>query len=216
MKKIRCLVTGGPTREYFDPVRYISNPSSGKTGWNVANAAQKAGWDTTLILGPSSLPDADCSRTERVVSAQDMLEACMRRFGECDILIMTAAVSDVRPKTRLAQKAKKDDIPLVAELERTPDILKELSLRKAGQILVGFAAETQNVLDYAKRKLEEKNLDCIAVNDVSVEGLGFGSNSNKLELIMRDGKVVDFPLATKELLAKLLIDFLASKFFERQ
>lgn len=216
MKKIRCLVTGGPTREYFDPVRYISNPSSGKTGWNVANAAQKAGWDTTLILGPSSLPDADCSRTERVVSAQDMLEACMRRFGECDILIMTAAVSDVRPKMRLAQKAKKDDIPLVAELERTPDILKELSLRKAGQILVGFAAETQNVLDYAKRKLEEKNLDCIAVNDVSVEGLGFGSNSNKLELIMRDGKVVDFPLATKELLAKLLIDFLASKFFERQ
>ncbi|PWM30520.1 MAG: hypothetical protein DBX55_04430 [Verrucomicrobia bacterium] len=216
MKKIRCLVTGGPTREYFDPVRYISNPSSGKTGWNIANAAQKAGWDTALILGPSSLPDADCSVTERVVSAQDMLEACMRRFDECDILIMTAAVSDVRPKTRLTQKAKKDDIPLTAELERTPDILKQLSLRKSGQILVGFAAETQNVLDYAKRKLKEKNLDCIAVNDVSAEGLGFGSNSNKLELIMRDGKVVDFPLATKELLAKLLIDFLASKFFERQ
>ena len=127
MKKIRCLITAGPTREYFDPVRFVSNPSTGKMGWAIANAAKDIGWDTILVLGPSALPDIDGAETVRVVSAQDMFEACKRHFDSCDILIMSAAVSDVRPKFRLPNKAKKDAIDLRPELERTPDILLELS-----------------------------------------------------------------------------------------
>lgn len=214
MKKIKCLVTAGPTREHFDPVRFISNPSSGKMGWHIAQSAQKKGWETTLILGPSSLPDADCARTIRITSAQEMLEQCLNYFDETDILIMSAAVSDVRPKNYSEQKSKKDDIDLHPQLERTPDILKTLSLRKREQILVGFAAETQNLLEYARKKLEQKNLDCIVANDVSVEGAGFAGNSNKIELIMRSGEVIDFKQASKEQLAKLLVDFISTKFTE--
>ena len=151
-KTIKCLITAGPTREYFDPVRFISNPSSGKMGWHIARAARAAGWDTTLVSGPSQLGDIDGVDVRRVVSARDMLDECKKVFPECDILIMSAAVSDVRPAEA--------EIDLHPRLERTEDILKTLSLEKSpSQILVGFAAQTHDVLDYAKRKLVEKNLD---------------------------------------------------------
>ena len=215
MKKIRCLVTAGPTREYFDPVRFISNPSTGKMGWAIAKAAKDKGWEPTLILGPSPLPDIEGARTLRVESAQDMFEACKKFFDECDILIMSAAVSDVRPKKKLAQKAKKDEINLSPELERTPDILLELSKIKIGRILIGFAAETQNVLEHAKEKHEQKNLDGIVANAVGGIDTGFASDTNKIDLILRSGEVVDFRKGTKNEVAKLLINFLSARFFDQ-
>lgn len=213
VKKLRCLVTAGPTREYFDSVRFISNPSSGKMGWHIANAAERAGWETTLVLGPSGLPDASCSRTVRVVSAQDMLEECLGLFCDTDILIMSAAVSDVRPKVRVGQKVKKADIDLNPQLERTPDILATLSqMRRAGQILVGFAAETHNVLEYAAGKLEQKNLDCVVANDVSAAGLGFASDYNRVCLVLRGAGTVDLGNGPKEILAEKLVGFIAERF----
>ena len=134
MKKIKCLITAGPTREHFDPVRYISNPSSGKMGWFIAEASKEIGWDTTLVLGPSALPNIDGVNVERVVSAEDMLTVCRKYFDDCDILIMSAAVSDVRPKTIITHKAKKNEIDLNPQLERTPDILLTLSKEKGDNI----------------------------------------------------------------------------------
>lgn len=213
MKKIKCLITAGPTREYFDPVRYISNPSSGKMGWAIAEASKEIGWDTTLVLGPSSLPDIKGVNVERVVSADDMLATCRKYFADCDILIMSAAVSDVRPKKKITHKAKKNEIDLNPQLERTPDILLTLSKEKGDKVLIGFAAETQNVLEYAKGKLEQKNLDAIVANNVSGT-TGFASDDNKIDLILRSGEVVDFRKASKKELAKLLVKFLSAKFFQ--
>lgn len=213
-KTIKCLITAGPTREYFDPVRFISNPSSGKMGWHIARAARAAGWDTTLVLGPSQLGDIDGVDVRRVVSARDMLDECKKVFPECDILIMSAAVSDVRPAERLDRKVGKAEIDLYPRLERTEDILKTLSLEKSpSQILVGFAAQTHDVLDYAKRKLVEKNLDCIAANNVSSSSVGFAADENKIDLIMRSGEIVEFPKAGKDALAESLVEFLGRRFF---
>lgn len=214
MKKIKCLITAGPTREHFDPVRYISNPSSGKMGWFIAEASKEIGWDTTLVLGPSALPNIDGVNVERVVSAEDMLTACRKHFDDCDILIMSAAVSDVRPKTIITHKAKKNEIDLNPQLERTPDILLTLSKEKGDKILIGFAAETQNVLEYAKGKLEQKNLDAIVANNVGKSTTGFASDDNKIDVILRSGEVVDFPQASKKELSKLLVKFLSDKFFK--
>ena len=200
MRKIKCLVTAGPTREYFDPVRFISNPSTGKMSWNIARAAAEAGWETSLVLGPSQLGDPDGVHVSRVVSALDML-------------IMPAAVSDVRPAERLARKASKSRIDLNPRLERTPDILKTLSQKKGGRILVGFAAQTHDVAEYARKKLEEKNLDCIAANSVASAEYGFASDKNKIELIMRSGETVGFAPADKYSLAKKLVEFLGRRFF---
>jgi len=215
MEKIKCLVTAGPTREYFDPVRYISNPSSGKMGYAVAEAARNKGWDVSLISGPADLPDISGIKTVRVTSAQEMLEQCRLFFKNCDILIMSAAVCDVRPKRALKDKVKKDDIDLSPALERTPDILLTLSKEKKNQILVGFAAETSNVLEYAKKKLAQKNLDCIVANLVGGSSGGFASDENKIDLILRSGEIIDFNPAKKTALASMLIDFLAIRFFNR-
>lgn len=212
-KRIRCLVTAGPTREFFDDVRFISNPSSGKMGHAIALSCAKLGWDTTLVLGPCALPDPDGVRTLRVVSAQDMLEACLGEFPKCDILIMSAAVSDVRPAVRLDGKVSKADLDLAPKLERTPDILLELSKRKGNRILVGFAAQTHNLLEYAKQKLEQKNLDAIAANIVDSSGRGFAADTNKIDLILKSGETVDFRPAAKTELAASLVKFLSARFF---
>lgn len=205
MKKIRCLITAGATREHFDPVRFISNPSSGKMGWHIANAAVNAGWQTTLVLGASNLPDIESARTIRVVSAQDMLDVCQAEFDNCDILIMSAAVSDVRPKKCATGKIKKNDIDLHPELERTPDILATLSKSKSHQILIGFAAETNDVITYAIGKLKQKNLDAIVANDVSQQNIGFQSDLNKIDIVFVDGTMVSPEIDTKENLAKIII-----------
>ncbi len=210
MKKIKCLITAGATREHFDPVRFISNPSSGKMGWHIANATVEAGWETTLILGASSLPDVNNANTIRVISAQDMLEACQKLFDDCDVLIMSAAVSDVRPKKCATNKVKKDGIDLNPELERTPDILATLSKRKSEkkskQILIGFAAETDDVINYAIGKLKQKNLDAIVANDVSRQGTGFEADQNKIDIIFADGTRISPELDTKANLAKIIVE----------
>ncbi len=210
MKKIKCLVTAGATREHFDPVRFISNPSSGKMGWHIANATVDAGWKTTLVLGASSLPDVKNANTIRVTSAQDMLEACQKIFDDCDILIMSAAVSDVRPKKCATNKVKKDGIDLHPELERTPDILATLSKikseKQSKQILIGFAAETDDVINYAIGKLKQKNLDAIVANDVSHQGTGFEADQNKIDIIFADGTRISPELDTKANLAKIIVE----------
>ena len=215
MKKIKCLVTAGPTREHFDPVRFISNPSTGKMGWEIAAAAHKKGWETALVIGPSELPDIEGVDVKRVVSAQDMLEECQKRFDSCDILIMSAAVSDVRPKINLSQKAKKESIDFTPQLERTPDILLTLSQKKKNQILIGFAAETEKLLEYAKTKLKQKNLDGIIANIVGKSGTGFASDTNKIDMILKSGEIVDFNEAAKSSLARLVVNFLSARFFEK-
>ena len=163
--------------------------------------------------GVGMVADINGVKTLRVVSAADMFAACDKLFDLCDILIMSAAVSDVRPKTVLSRKAKKDEIDLNPQLERTPDILLELSKRKKNQILIGFAAETQNVLEYAKDKLERKNLDGIVANNVGAEGAGFAADTNKIDLILRSGEVVDFRKGSKSEVAELLVSFLSARFF---
>ncbi|MBE6414688.1 MAG: phosphopantothenoylcysteine decarboxylase [Verrucomicrobiaceae bacterium] len=207
VKKIRCLITAGATREHFDPVRFISNPSTGKMGWHIAKASQENGWQTTLVMGASPLPEIDGVETIKVVSAQDMLEACQSKFPDCDILIMSAAVSDVRPKKKATNKVKKDAIDLHPELERTPDILLTLSKEKKNQILIGFAAETNDVIAYAKDKLERKNLNAIVANDVSAQNIGFASDMNKIDIVCADGSIFSPELDTKENLARTIIKF---------
>ena len=212
VKKIKCLITAGATREHFDPVRFISNPSTGKMGWHIAKAAKEIGWQTTLVIGASPLPNIDGIETIKVVSAQDMLEACQKKFDDCDILIMSAAVSDVRPKKKATNKVKKDAIDLNPELERTPDILLTLSKQKKHQILIGFAAETTDVIEYAKDKLKRKNLDAIVANDVSVENIGFASDINKIDIICANENIISPKLDSKENLANIIVDF-AQKYF---
>ena len=216
MSKIRCLVTAGPTREFFDPVRFISNPSTGKMGAAIAEAARDFGWEVSLVLGPSALPRPQGINVENVTSADDMLKACLKKFPACDILIMTAAVSDMRPKIKSPHKVKKDSLSMTVEFEQTPDILKTLSAQKKSQILVGFAAETQNIEAYAKKKLEEKRLDAIAANCVAAQEAGFASDSNAVTLMFKDGERFAIPLASKSDVAKSLVAKLNRKFFNQQ
>lgn len=216
MSKIRCLVTAGPTREFFDPVRFISNPSSGKMGVAIAKAAAEIGWDVSLILGPVALMAPKNIKTVGVISADDMLREAAKRFPDCDILIMAAAVSDMRPKVKADQKVKKEALSMIVEFEPTPDILKILSSQKKNQILIGFAAETENISAYAKKKLSEKNLDAIAANSVASAESGFGSENNAIALIMKDGREIDIPFAPKPEAAKCLIEILNSEFFTRK
>ncbi len=191
-KPIRCLITAGPTREFIDPVRFISNPSSGKMGYALAEAALKRGWEVDLVSGPVSISAPKGVECCSVVSGQEMYEACEQRFPQCDILIMCAAVMDMRPKKIFKEKQKKDSIEWSVEFEPVIDILKTLSIQKSQQLLVGFAAETTNIEAYAQKKLREKNLDWIVANNVSTPGAGFESDNNKVILYSNTGKVEPF------------------------
>ena len=213
MKQIKCLITAGATREFFDPVRFISNPSTGKMGVAIANACLGAGWQTTLILGAAQAPAPEGAEKISAISAEDMLRETSARFDETDILIMAAAVSDMRPKKRLDYKVKKQDLNMAVEFEPTPDILKTLSKRKKNQILIGFAAETNDVLAYAKKKLEEKNLDAIAANNVAKADSGFASDFNEISLIFKGGEILDLGRGTKDELARALVKALEERFF---
>lgn len=214
MKNIRCLVSAGATREYFDPVRFISNPSTGKMGLAVARAAADFGWQTSLILAPNQLEKPKNVEVIDVVSADDMLAEIRKRFDDCDILIMTAAVCDMRPKFRCDKKVKKEALNMSVEFEQTPDILKTLSREKKNQVLIGFAAETDNLIEYAKGKLKAKNLDAIAANNVASPQSGFASDLNEITLIFKDLRQVHLPRATKTELAKKLIEILSEEFFK--
>jgi phosphopantothenoylcysteine decarboxylase/phosphopantothenate--cysteine ligase len=202
----RVLVTAGPTHEPIDPVRYISNPSSGKMGFALAQAAARRGGDVTLVTGPSQLPDPLGVTVFRVKTALEMAEAVTACTGETDIVIKTAAVSDFRPETVAADKIKKEDASLTISLTRNPDILKALGEQDVGRIRVGFAAETQDLESYATKKLKEKNLHLIVGNRVDRAGVGFGGDSNTVSLFYNDGRQEDLPSMTKADLADKILD----------
>lgn len=203
----KILITAGPTQEAIDPVRFISNRSSGKMGYALAEAAVERGADVTLISGPVALTRPNgLDSFIPVESAIEMRQAVMDCFQEMEIIIMTAAVGDFKPKRKSAEKIKKNDSGLTIELEKTPDILAELGKLKGDRILVGFAAETQNLLEYAGEKLVQKNLDFIVANDLTQEGAGFGVSTNIVKIIDCSGNVEEFPLMSKLELGKIILD----------
>lgn len=203
----KILITAGPTREAIDPIRFISNHSSGRMGYALAEAAVARGAAVTLISGPVALQRPDgLYRFVAVESAIEMRQAVLNNFPEAEIIIMTAAVGDFRAKWRSSTKIKKIDADLTLELERNPDILAELGGSKEGRILVGFAAETQKVLEYAQEKLTRKNLDLIVANDLTQEGAGFDVETNIVKIINRSGKVEALPLMSKLELGRVILD----------
>lgn len=202
---IRCLITAGPTREFIDPVRFISNPSTGKMGFALAEAALEAGWNVDLVAGPVAIEEPDGAILYPVVTAEEMFHQVDALFDACDVLIMTAAVSDFRPVVQHKQKEKKGDASMSIEFERTIDILKTMTERKAQQTVVGFAAETNDVVTYAKKKLSEKDLDFIVANQVGQAGKGFAADSNEVILIAADGSSVNLGPSSKAAIAQELI-----------
>lgn len=200
----RVLITAGPTREALDPVRYLTNHSTGKMGYAIAEAAAAMGAEVKLVSGPVELPAPEGVQRINVESARDMFEAVMSDLSH-DIIIMTAAVADYRPKTAQTQKIKKVEGDLTLELTRNPDILFEVGKVKSNQILIGFAAETEHVLEHATAKLRKKNLDMIVANDVTVQGAGFGSDTNVVTFITSDGEQTAFDQMEKSEVAKAIL-----------
>jgi phosphopantothenoylcysteine decarboxylase/phosphopantothenate--cysteine ligase len=198
------LITAGPTREKIDPVRYITNRSSGRMGYALAEAALRRGAHVLLVSGPTSITPPDAVEMTRVETAEQMREAALRLFPQATIVIKTAAVSDYRPKAAAGQKLKRTG-PMSLELEPTTDILAELAGKKTNQLIVGFAAETENVLENARKKLARKKLDAIVVNDVSQEGVGFDSERNAVTILTPD-EVVEVPETTKWEVAQRVLD----------
>ena len=207
---MKILVTAGPTREAIDAVRFLSNRSTGKMGYAVAKAAAEAGHDVILVSGPVSLTPPDgLLEFVPVVSAADMAEAVKLRAPDCGMIVMCAAVADYTPAHPIDRKLKKNEGNLFLELRRTEDILKTLGERKApGQILVGFAAETDDVEAYARGKLAAKNLDWIAANDVSRPDRGFAAGTNAITLVAADGRRFDLPLQSKDDIARRMLEIL--------
>jgi phosphopantothenoylcysteine decarboxylase/phosphopantothenate--cysteine ligase len=206
----RILITAGPTQEPIDPVRFISNPSTGKMGYALAKMAKRRGAEVILITGVTFLPTP--RKDIEVVSvrtAEEMRMTVLERAEDCTVVIKAAAVSDYRPKVTRQQKLKKTDIPFTLELERTGDILEELGKRKRSRVLVGFAAETEGLMVNAKKKLTNKNLDFIVVNDVTKPGVGFGTDTNQVRILYSSGEEEDLPLMSKEEVSRLILDDVA-------
>jgi phosphopantothenoylcysteine decarboxylase / phosphopantothenate---cysteine ligase len=205
-KDIKVLVTAGPTREPLDPVRFISNPSTGLMGFAIARALQERGANVTLISGPTVLNAPPEVKLISVTTAEQMHRAVMDHYDQCRLVIKAAAVSDFKPSLFSGQKVKKKDAGLHLDLSPTTDILMKLGRLKKDQVLVGFAAETENVVQNAREKLTRKNLDLIVVNDLAEEGAGFATPTNRVTLIDRSGAVEELPLMNKEELAHRLLD----------
>jgi phosphopantothenoylcysteine decarboxylase/phosphopantothenate--cysteine ligase len=204
----RVLVTAGPTREHFDPVRFLSNPSTGKMGYAVAAAAARRGADVVLVSGPVALAAPAGVETIRVTSALEMADAVFSRFDETDVVIKTAAVADYRPRDRAAQKVKKENqgSHKTVAFEKNPDILATLGERKSHQILVGFAAETEDLADHAIDKMARKQLDMIVGNRVGGAEPGFGTDTNQVTFFYQNGDSETPPTMEKTDLAHLLLD----------
>ncbi|MDI3257161.1 MAG: bifunctional phosphopantothenoylcysteine decarboxylase/phosphopantothenate--cysteine ligase CoaBC [Kyrpidia sp.] len=207
MAGMRLLVTAGATREPFDPVRVLSNRSTGKMGYAVAEAARDRGAEVMLVAGPGELPPPGGIRVLRVETALEMLDAVLENLPDCDVLVKAAAVSDYRPATVHTSKVKKTDGPVVVEFVRNPDILMEVARRRrADQVIIGFAAETDDVEKNARDKMEYKNLDYIVANDVSMPGAGFGTDTNVVTIYGRDGTARALPPMSKREVADCLLD----------
>ncbi|WP_019554156.1 bifunctional phosphopantothenoylcysteine decarboxylase/phosphopantothenate--cysteine ligase CoaBC [Propionispira raffinosivorans] len=203
----KVLVTAAGTREPIDPVRYIGNRSSGKMGYALAEEAARRGANVVLISGPSALQTSAAIRLIKIETALQMRDAVKKEFIDSDIIIKAAAVADYRASSIAENKIKKDSSTLTLTLEKNPDILFELGqIKQKNQILVGFAAETQNLLEFAKIKLHKKNLDYIIANDVTAPNAGFNTDTNIVKIIDRNGVCEDFPLLHKDLLAKIILD----------
>ncbi|HEX7372347.1 MAG TPA: bifunctional phosphopantothenoylcysteine decarboxylase/phosphopantothenate--cysteine ligase CoaBC, partial [Thermodesulfobacteriota bacterium] len=200
------LVTAGPTEEPIDPVRFLSNRSSGRMGFAVARAARLRGARVILVSGPSALPAPSGVKFIPVRTAAEMREAVLGSLPGVSVLVMAAAVSDYRPKVTSPEKIKKSQAELTLPLELNPDILREAGQRKEKRLLIGFAAETESLLANARKKLAEKNLDLIVANDVSLSGAGFAVDTNMVKLIDRSGKIEELPLMGKEDLADRVLD----------
>ena len=209
LEGLKVLVTAGPTREPIDPVRYLTNHSSGKMGYAVANAALERGAKVLLISGPVSLEKPPGVDFEAVTTAEEMHMAVMNNAEDSDIILMVAAVADYRPSEVSDIKMKKRDDCLTLRLEKNADILKELGSIKGKRVLVGFCAETNDLLENARKKLEEKNLDIIVANDVTMEGAGFGTDTNIIKIVKRDGSVLELPLMSKVTAAHRIMDEIA-------
>ncbi|MDO7486707.1 bifunctional phosphopantothenoylcysteine decarboxylase/phosphopantothenate--cysteine ligase CoaBC [Peribacillus sp. NPDC096622] len=205
LKGKKYLITAGPTREAIDPVRYVTNHSSGKMGYALAEEAIEMGAEVTLITGPVNLTPPPEARVIPVESAADMYDAVFDQFDTIDVVIMTAAVADYKPKIYHTQKMKKQPGENVIEFERTKDILKELGENKTHQILVGFAAETNNVEEYARGKLVKKNADMIVANNVTVAGAGFGTDTNIVTIYDKNGSATELPKMSKADIAKSIL-----------
>jgi phosphopantothenoylcysteine decarboxylase / phosphopantothenate---cysteine ligase len=198
------LITAGPTREKIDPVRYLTNRSSGRMGYALAEAALRRGAHVLLVSGPTALQPPGAAEVTRVESAEQMRQAALDLLPRASVVIKTAAVSDYRPRSVAAQKIKRRG-SLSLDLEPTPDILAELAGHKRSQLIVGFAAETENALENARKKLASKSLDAIIVNDVSREGVGFDSDRNAVTIITHH-EIIEVPEATKWEVAQRVLD----------
>lgn len=200
----KVLITAGPTMEKIDPVRFISNHSTGKMGYALARVAMFRGADVTLVTGKTNIQKPDFVKIIEVESARDMFEAVDSVFDNQDIVIMSAAVADYRPKNVATEKIKKKDDEAVIELERTDDILATMAARKKEQFICGFSMETENMLENSKAKLEKKNLDMICANNLKVDGAGFGTDTNVVTLIKKD-EIKELPMMSKEEVAENIL-----------
>ena len=208
MKGMKVLVTAGPTQEKIDPVRYISNHSTGKMGYAIARAAMMRGAEVTLVSGKVNLQPPMNVRVVPVVSAADMAQAVKERASEQDVIVKAAAVADYRPSVTSDEKLKKKDEELSIELERTEDILAYLGAhRSVGQFLCGFSMETENMLENSRVKLEKKNIDMIVANNLKQEGAGFGTDTNVVTLLTKD-ETVELPMMSKEEVADRLLTYI--------
>jgi phosphopantothenoylcysteine decarboxylase/phosphopantothenate--cysteine ligase len=200
------LVSAGPTREYLDPIRFLSNSSSGRMGYALASAARGRGARVILVSGPTSLPPPFEVEMERITAAEEMRKAILSHLPEADIVIKAAAVADYRPARYSSAKVKKGPRRRSLILQKTPDILQEIGKRKGGRFLVGFAAETEDLIENAKRKLLQKNLDLIVANAINQPQGGFGEESNQVKIIDREGRVEEIPLLPKAEVAEIILD----------
>lgn len=215
LKGKRVLISAGPTIEPIDPVRYISNHSSGKMGYEIARAAEYRGAEVTMVTGKTGLSVPSNINAISVLTASQMYEAMMANMDDADIIIKVAAVADYRVKDVAEHKIKKTTEDMVINLEKNPDILKAIGERKKNQILVGFAAETRDLRENALAKLKSKNLDMIAGNVVSEEGSGFGSDTNRVTLFHSDGNVDQLPVMGKDAVANALLDRIMEKYVSK-
>ncbi|HQE04944.1 MAG: bifunctional phosphopantothenoylcysteine decarboxylase/phosphopantothenate--cysteine ligase CoaBC [Tepidanaerobacteraceae bacterium] len=207
LKDKRFLITAGPTREPIDPVRFISNYSSGKMGYALAEKAIQRGARVTLVSGPTNLsPPLGLEQFIAVKTAKEMYNAVLRHYDDVDVVIKSAAVADFSPKNIKSEKIKKHNTQMTIELEKNPDILQELGNKKAGQILIGFAAETSDLTVNAHEKLRKKNLDFIVANDLTKAGAGFAADTNIVSIIYKDGRIEELPKMSKKDLANVILD----------
>jgi len=205
LKGKKVLVTAGGTQEPLDPVRYLGNRSSGRMGYAIAQALQEAGAETILVSAPTNLATPPGVTRISVQTALEMYDAVLARFSEVDVVVKAAAVADYRPAVQAEQKIKKDGTNRVLELVPNPDILAELGRKKTTQILIGFAAETENLLANAQDKLLRKNVNLLVANDVTKPGAGFGSSTNIVSFLFPDGRRIDFPQLSKLEVARHLV-----------